>query len=107
MRIHPSNQPPNCLESLIARHTRSRGARKSTFFSIRSVFVAMSNLRVALTIPTLPAICNRKVAPIVEQKDYSFNCYFNSDRCRPLNSFADGVFALGWFGARFQWRVVA
>src|SRR5260370_16736215 len=39
------NQRPNCSESLIARHTRSSGARSSTRFSIRSVLIC--NLLVA------------------------------------------------------------
>src|SRR5262249_25472781 len=39
------NQLPNLAESLIACHTRSRGARSRMFFSIRSVF--MRNLLVA------------------------------------------------------------
>src|SRR5262245_40922137 len=58
------NQVPNCFESLIAFHTRSRGARSTTFFSILSV-VDICNLQVAHSIPRLAATCNRLVAIIL------------------------------------------
>jgi len=46
------NQLPNCVESLIARQTRSRGARSNTLFSIRSVLAVIRNLQVACNITT-------------------------------------------------------
>src|SRR3954467_15054108 len=65
------NHSPNCLESLMARHTRERGAASWTFFSMRSVsvfsmvpasVVIICNLRVALTILPPGAIRNPWVA---------------------------------------------
>src|SRR5437660_12582133 len=56
------NQAPNCSASARARQTRARGARRTIFFSMRSVLVRLiGNLQVAWY-PGRPVICNRLVA---------------------------------------------
>src|SRR5260370_35943360 len=56
------NQLPNCFESLIARHTRSCGARSRTLFSIRSVLELIRNLQVAFRITARESKRNPRVA---------------------------------------------
>src|SRR5690242_5472015 len=56
------NQLPNSRLSEIARHTRSRGARRRTFFSMRSVLWLIRNLQVAHKLRRRRAKCNPVVA---------------------------------------------
>src|SRR5713101_5526296 len=61
------NQAPNSFASATARQTRDRGARRTTFFSIRSVFIC--NLRVACyrgRAKRQPEICIRPDASLRE-----------------------------------------
>src|SRR5919198_6432229 len=64
------NQAPNSSEFAIALHTRARGARSRTCFSIRSVVftVLICNLWVAI-IHGRPALCNLWVADVPEHQN--------------------------------------
>src|SRR5262249_49849590 len=62
------NQLPNSEALLIARHTRDRGARRTTFFSMRSV--VMGNLLVAYYqgfLKRQPFGCGSKLRALVKR----------------------------------------